>query len=98
MTSGARLDVWVYNPARGDATKLISEGSNQFPIWTPDGKRLTYRATRAGTRNIFWRMADGSGTEERLTTGKGNHAPGSWSPNGQVLLFTDATAGRTSWL
>ncbi len=49
VTSGAKFDVWVHNLARGDATKLTSEGSNQFPIWTPDGKRLTYRATRAGT-------------------------------------------------
>ena len=91
--------MWVHNLARGNATKLISEGSNQFPIWTPDGKRLTYRATRAGTRNIFWRMADGSGTEERLTTGEGNHAPGSWSPDGQVLLFIERHGrARTSWL
>ena len=86
--------LWVYNLARGDATKLVSDGSNQFPVWTPDGKRLTYRGTRAGTRNIYWRMADGSGTEERLTTGDGQHGPNSWSPDGQVLLFTDSTQGR----
>ena len=91
--------MWVYNLARGDANKLVSDGSNQFPIWTPDGKRLTYRGTRAGTRNLFWRMADGSGTEERLTTGHGNHVPGSWSPDGQVLLFTELAArAGTSWL
>ena len=53
----------------------------------------TYRATRAGTRNVFWRMADGSGAEERLTTGKGNHTPGSWSPNGDVLLFFSGVVG-----
>ena len=83
---GSQYDVWVHNLARGNATRFVSEGSNQFPIWTPDGKRVTYRATRAGTRNVFWRMADGSGAEERLTTGEGTHAPGSWSPNGDVLL------------
>jgi hypothetical protein len=93
MTSGATMDVWIYDLVRGNATKLTSEGSNQYPIWTPDAKRLTYRATRAGTRNLFWRMADGSGTEERLTTGKGIHAPGSWSPDGRVLLFSDSAAG-----
>jgi serine/threonine-protein kinase len=93
-TRGAKYDVLIYNFARGDITKVVSEGSNQFAIWTPDGKRLTYRATRAGTRNIFWRMADGSGLEEQLTTGKGTHTPGSWSPNGQVLLFTDSSLGR----
>jgi eukaryotic-like serine/threonine-protein kinase len=57
-TAGATYDVWVYDLARGNATRLVSEGSNQFPIWTPDGKRVTYRATRVGTRNVFWRMAD----------------------------------------
>ena len=93
MTSGPKFNVWVYNVDRGDAAKLISDGSDQFPVWTPDGKRLSYRATRTGTRNVWWRMADGTGTEERLTTGQGNHAPGSWSPNGEVLLFTDGTAG-----
>ena len=40
MTTGPKYDVWVYNLARGNATRLISEGSSQFPIWTPDGKRL----------------------------------------------------------
>jgi serine/threonine-protein kinase len=95
MTRGTKMDIWVYNLVRGDATKLISDGSDQFPIWTPDGKRLTYRATRAGTRNIFWRMADGSGSEERLTTGEGTHTPGSWlPPDGQILLFMEATADR----
>jgi len=93
MTPGPKFDVWVHNLARGDATKLISEGSNQLPVWTPDGKRLSYRATRAGTRNVFWTIADGSGTEERLTTGEGNHAPGSWSPKGDVMLFTEGTEG-----
>lgn len=87
------MEVWVYNLARGNATRLLADGSNQWPIWTPDGKRLTYRATRAGTRNIAWRLADGTGTEERLTTGPGNHSPGSWSPDGTVLLYMDVTAG-----
>ena len=89
-TQGAKSEIWEYDVTRTIAIKLPSEnGSDQIPIWTPDGKRLAYRATRAGTRNIFWRMADGTGNEERLTTGDGNQTPGSWSPSGQVLAFTD---------
>ena len=38
-------------------------------------------------------MADGSGAEERLTTGEGNDAPGSWSPNGEVLLYVSGGVG-----
>jgi serine/threonine-protein kinase len=93
MTAGAKFEVWVHDLARGHASPLIAGGSSQFPIWTPDGKRLTYRATRAGTRNIAWRMADGTGTEQRLTTGAGVHLPGAWSPDGKVLLYMDGTVG-----
>jgi eukaryotic-like serine/threonine-protein kinase len=90
MIDGPKVDIWLYSLARGISTRLTSEaGSSQFPIWTPDGKRLTYRGTRVGTRNLFWRMADGTGAEERLTTGESNQAPSSWSPDGQVLAFTD---------
>jgi len=89
QTLGAMADVWVHTLARGEATKLISEGSNQYPLWTPDGQKLAYRGTRAGSRNVFWRVADGSGVEAQLTTGEGNHVPTSWSPDGNVLLFSD---------
>jgi serine/threonine-protein kinase len=92
VTSGPKFDIWVHTLARGDANKLITDGSSQFPIWTPDGRRLTYRATRAGTRNLFWSVADGGGTEERLTSA--GDLPGSWSPDGQVLLFTEQTETR----
>jgi Tol biopolymer transport system component len=89
-----------YKLERGTSTRLTSKGSSQRPIWTPDGRRLTYRATRTGTRNLFWRMADGSGTEERLTTGEGNQEAGSWSPDGQVLAFveTNPTTGADIWV
>ena len=62
----------------------------------PDGRRLAYRETRTGTRNVFWTMADGSGAEERLTTGEGNQSPTSWSPDGQALAIVDnSTTGAT---
>jgi serine/threonine protein kinase/Tol biopolymer transport system component len=86
---GPKDELWLYNLARGTFTPLASEGSSQVPAWTPDGKRVAYRATRAGFRNLFWRMADGSGTEERLTAGEGVQTPGSWSSDGQALVFTD---------
>lgn len=92
MRPGPRFEVWVHDIARGDATRLISDGSDQYPIWTRDGSRLTYRGNRAGTRNLFWRMADGSGVEERLTSGLSIDTPGSWSVDGQTLLYTTATA------
>ena len=81
------------NLARGDAAKLIGEGSDQFPVWTRDGKRVVYRATRAGTRKCSggWRTA--VEPKSNLTTGKGIDAPGSWSPKGRrPALYGDGHA------
>jgi eukaryotic-like serine/threonine-protein kinase len=85
---GAKEELWLYSLTRGTLTPLTSEGSSQVPVWTPDGKRVAYRATRAGFRNLYWRLADGSGVEEPLTTGEGGQTPGSWSRDG-TLVFTD---------
>ena len=87
---GDELDVWVYDLPGQTLTRLTFEGNNQFPIWTPDGSRITFRATRGGLRNIWWKPADGSGPEEQLTTGENLQAPDAWSPDGQVLLYVDA--------
>ena len=65
----ANTDVWVYDILRSTLTRLTFEAYNILPIWTPDGKRVTFGSDMAGgPRNLFWKPADGSGTAERLTT------------------------------
>ena len=63
-------DVWIYAIARGILTPLTfgKEYSNVWPIWTPDGKRITFASNRTGQFNIFWMPADGSDKAEQLTT------------------------------
>jgi len=82
-------DVWVYDISRETLTRLTFEANNRWPIWTPDGKRLTFISTRAGLRNLFWKPADGSGTAEQLTTSEYPQYAASWSPDGRVLAFTE---------
>jgi eukaryotic-like serine/threonine-protein kinase len=97
---GTTQTLWVYDLVRSSLTTLPEPGSLQSPLWTPDGRRLAYRATRAGYRNLFWRPADGSGQEERLTTSAGLHTPSSFSRDGRILLFTDIAAdtGNDIWV
>ncbi len=84
-----KADIWVYEIARQTLTRLTFEGSeNQQPQWTPDGKRVTWRSIREGVPgNLFWKLADGTGAAERLTTSEFRQNPGSWSPDGQFLAF-----------
>ena len=70
--------------------RLTFGGNNRFPIWSGDS-RVAFQSDREGDAAVFWQSADG-GTAERLTTpgGRGvSHMPESWSPDGQVLLFSE---------
>jgi Tol biopolymer transport system component len=97
---GTTQTLWIYDLVRSSLTTLPATGSLQSPVWAPDGRRLAYRATRAGYRNMFWRSADGSGEEERLTTSERMQTPATISRDGQFLLFTEVAAdtGNDIWV
>jgi serine/threonine-protein kinase len=80
--------IWIYEIAH-DTLSRATFGPNHelWAIWTPDGRRLTFR--RDDPPNIFWQPADGSGEAERLTTSEHTQRPTSWSPDGKTLVFTE---------
>jgi serine/threonine-protein kinase len=89
--------IWLYDLSRETLTRLTFEGGNQLPVWTPDGKKIAFRSSRAGgPPNLFWQLADGSGELERLTTSENINGSFSWSPDGQFLAFLEIrpTTGR----
>jgi Tol biopolymer transport system component len=59
-----RTDVWTYDFVRATLSRLTSDGTS--PLWTPDGQRLIFASNRAGYPQLFWRPADGTGSDERL--------------------------------
>ena len=97
---GPTQNLWIYDLARSTLTTLPSAGSSQAPTWTPDGRRLLYRRTQGGYRNIFWRAADGSGDEERLTTADTLQAPSTVSKDGVSVFFDEVSpeTGRDMWM
>ena len=85
---------WLLDTKRGTLTRLTFEGSyNGALAWTPDGKRIAFGSDRAGQRNLFWQLADGSGGTERLATSDRSQVASSWSPDGQTLAFEQTDPG-----
>jgi serine/threonine-protein kinase len=98
--AGASTDLYVLDLQDDRLTRLTFEASNTFPVWTPDGKRVGFQSNRAGPLNLFWKPADGSGSEERLTTGEHADNPSSWSPDGRLLAYhkVHPKTGRDLWV
>jgi serine/threonine-protein kinase len=85
-------DVWVYEWTRDTLTRLTFDPAFDLkPVWTPDGRRIAFTATRstAGTGNLWWQRADGTGDAERLTESKITQLAGSWHPSGKYLAFQE---------
>ena len=93
--------VWTYNFARATLTPLTAaDVSSQAPAWMPDGTRVVYRGTREGSRNLFWKAANGSDQEERLTTSENLETPVSVSPDGKRVAYAavDPVLGYDIWV
>ena len=81
--------MWVYDVTRTTMTRLAYGYDNQYPIWSADGKRVTFTSNRAGQKNLFWQLADGSDSAARLTTSELTQQAYAWSPDGTTLAFGD---------
>ncbi|MEQ1760971.1 MAG: protein kinase [Vicinamibacterales bacterium] len=98
---GTTNEIWIYDFNRRTMSKLNTGGQSQAPVWSPDGTHVAYRATREGSRNIFWKAVDNADPEERLTTTGGpTQIPGSFSPDGLLLAFSGSalTTGADLWV
>jgi serine/threonine-protein kinase len=94
-------DIWTYDlSGRAEIRRLTFGGNSRFPVWSGDGRRVTFQSAREDDRAIFWQAADGTSAAERLTKpapGE-DHVPESWSPDGRHLLFSVVKGGFSLWV
>ena len=78
-------DIWIYDLARRNMTRLTFDPIGEFhPLWTPDGRRVAFLSYG---RSLNWKASTGTGDASRLTESS-NPAPQGFSPDGRVLTYT----------
>src|SRR5262249_7104406 len=94
----ARL--WLYDLARGTLTPPAGTAGPSLLSWQPTANVWAFLSPLSGALNLYWMAADGSGPAERLTTSENFQLPGSRSPDGRGLAFTEAdpTTGWDLWV
>jgi Tol biopolymer transport system component len=85
---GASHDIFTYDFARGTTTRMSLDGASHWPLWTPDGRSLTFRSWKTGTMTMWSMPGDQSGPAHLLTDVGSMQSPESWSPDGKTLAFT----------
>ena len=95
LALSTRADLWIYDFTRATLSHPTTDPVARSPLWTRDGQRIVFTSIRAGYPELFWRAADGTGSDERLlarakdlTSLRAN----GWSEDGRHLLFVEVAA------
>jgi TolB protein len=96
--ASGNVDILVVNadglhpgPAAVEAQGPVSH--QEWPAWSPDGKRFAFSSTQEGNQEIYTAKADGTDLI-RITQHPGHDAHPCWSPDGRFIAFaTDRWGG-----
>jgi eukaryotic-like serine/threonine-protein kinase len=81
-------DIHLFDLAGGAGTPFTFDPSHdEFPIWSPDGRRIVWVSWREGTANMFQKAASGAGQEELLLRTAYRKRVFDWSADGRFILY-----------
>jgi serine/threonine-protein kinase len=89
IDDGKEANIYKYELSGGTAMKRVTfGGKNRFPVWL-DAKRIAFQSDRDGAPAIFWQPVDSGDAVPLAKPQPGeSHAPESWSPKADRLLFS----------
>ena len=85
-TVQGNTDLWLLDNARTSRV-TFDAALDFFPLWSPDDTRIVFRSNRAGAFDLYQKLANGAGMEERLVTSDQIKVPTSMSAVSRVLMY-----------
>lgn len=88
----ALADIAIIN-SDGTGLKIMTKGDGNyaFPSWSPDGRRVVFRASNKDLKGLF--IVDVETAEIKVLTSNSHDNFPSWSPTGDVIAFTSYRDG-----
>lgn len=84
------LDVYIEKPDGSDPQQFAGDqgklSHEEYPAWSPNGKRIAYSSTFEGNQELYVADLDGS-NRVRLTNDPAFDAHPAWSPDGKKIAF-----------
>ncbi len=90
----ADVDIWKSRADGSEAVNLTpdSDANDALPDFSPDGRRIVFRSTRDGNKEIYLMNADGTGLR-RLTETQATNTMPSFSSSGDRIAFVSTRHG-----
>jgi len=93
--NGNKSDIYTWDQAYENMTRLTFNENSEVPLWTLDGKRIVFVSGNEDEGAVYWRAADGTGNDELLGSAPDQVSlPMAWSADGKTLVTMDIGGGR----
>jgi serine/threonine protein kinase len=92
--TGQKSDIWIWDLARENLTRLTFNEASHGPLWTPDGQRIAFALGSWNKEVVYWKAANGTGEDEKLGSAPDRGlSPWSWSSDGKTLAVLESSGG-----
>jgi Tol biopolymer transport system component len=86
-STNGKSDIWVLDLNRGTETRITAKSSSAAPFWSPQDDRIVFQSAQNGVSELYQRLSNGSGRDERILQGEITLWPSQWSRDGQYIVY-----------